>query len=122
MNDPRLFRLVYASRIAPAVEAALEPALDDILAASVRNNHAAAISGLLIAHGGWFFQALEGPERAVEARYDVIRRDRRHRDAQRLTWEPAPARLFGRWAMCARQASPTDAAIHARALSERQPA
>ena len=111
MSQGRLFRLIYASRITPAVDAALEPELDRILAVSVRNNHRASVSGMLVAHRGWFFQALEGPERAVEGRFDVIRRDHRHTEARVLSWDPASRRLFGRWAMCGRPLHPTDRAI-----------
>lgn len=107
----RLFRLLYASRIAPAVEADLEPALRDILAASVRNNRAEKICGLLVAARGWFVQALEGPERAVEQRFDVIRHDQRHTAFTVIHWGHVTERAFAQWSMCAQGLSPTDAAI-----------
>jgi hypothetical protein len=107
----RLFRLLYCSRMTPAVAADLEPTLKSVLEASIRNNREASISGLLIGHRGWFVQALEGPERALEQRFDVIRRDPRHTDCSVLHWGHVAERAFPRWSMCAQGLSATDEAI-----------
>ncbi len=107
----RIFRLLYASRMTPAVEANLDAELRSILAASVRNNRAHQITGLLIGHRGWFVQALEGPERPVEQRFDIIRHDRRHGEFTVISWGHVSHRAFPRWSMCAHGLTATDAAI-----------
>ena len=106
-----LHRVVYASRVNPHYLDNLDETLKDILTVAVRENGRRAITGLLIAHRGWFVQALEGPVEAVHGRFGAIVRDTRHRDAIILAEGPTQARMFGAWSMCARVLSPTDAAV-----------
>ena len=73
--------------------------MDDILAVSRRNNAAAEITGLLIAGGNRFLQALEGPGAAVQLTYDRICRDPRHFAPVVLKREQVEKPLFGAWAM-----------------------
>lgn len=107
----RVFRLLYASRVAPDAAAELDATLREVLGASIRNNRLDAITGLLVAHDGWFVQALEGPETAVRATYARIAADPRHTRAGVLAAEAAEARLFGRWTMCAHTLSAADAVL-----------
>lgn len=105
-----LHRLIYCSDIClPAAE--LEDALDDIIRASIRNNRAAGLTGLLLIHAGRFVQALEGPMQAVLTTYGRISADPRHTRSKVLAAGPARDREFGAWNMCARRMSPIDAAI-----------
>jgi len=106
-----LFHIVYASRATPACLANLTENLEQILASAIRDNRAKGITGLLIAHRGWFLQALEGPADEVRALYDHICADPRHRETVILCEGAVQAREFGLWNMCARQLSPTDALI-----------
>ncbi len=112
--EPRpggLQRLIYASRQNLPPGAALDEVVSDIIAASIRNNREQSITGLLLVHGGWFVQALEGPGAAVQDRYERIAADPRHAGAKVLEIEPASARAFGDWNMCARSLSDADDAL-----------
>ncbi len=109
-----LNRLLYFSRFSAAMpreDEAQAEEVDGVIRASIRNNRAHAITGLLLVHQGWFMQALEGPGQAVLATYDRILADPLHQDARVITAGPAEARLFGDWNMCARRLSNTDDAI-----------
>ena len=105
-----LHRLIYASRITlPPIDLNAEVA--EIVRASIRNNRDVAISGLLLVHGGYFLQMLEGPTEAVLTTYGRICEDPRHADAKVLGAGPAQARAFADWNMCARRITPADEAI-----------
>jgi hypothetical protein len=109
--------LIYCSRqaIAPVD---LDHEVGAIIAASIRNNRAAAVTGLLLIHAGWFVQALEGPAAAVEQTFQRIVDDHRHRESRVLVRAPAKHRSFASWNMCARRITPADDAIIAT-LSQR---
>lgn len=105
-----LHRLLYASR--QAVEPIrLNDEVDAIVLASVRNNRAVALTGLLLVHDGWFLQALEGPAEGVMTTYRRILDDPRHKDARVIAAGPAARREFANWNMCARRMSDADDAI-----------
>nr|QQZ50453.1 BLUF domain-containing protein [Phenylobacterium glaciei] len=55
-----LHRLIYASRQAFTPEMNPNEEIDGLIRASIRNNSATALTGLLLVHDGWFLQALEG--------------------------------------------------------------
>ena len=95
----RLFRLVYASRWANVLGEDIEASIHRIVAASISRNRLADVTGLLLAHDGWFLQALEGPEGQVRGLMDRIGLDRRHRDVRVISASEAPARLFKDWNM-----------------------
>lgn len=113
-----LHRLIYCSRqrIRPAD---LDHEVGLIIQASIRNNRAVSVTGLLLIHQGWFVQALEGPAEAVMTTYGRIVEDPRHEDAKVLVGGPASAREFADWNMCARGMSAADDEI-VRTLSARQ--
>ena len=111
MKTQPLVRIVYASRATPECLANLDENIEQILASAISNNRPKGITGLLIAHRGWFLQALEGPTDEVHELFKHICTDRRHRDAILLGEGVAGIREFGLWSMCARQLSPTDAMI-----------
>ncbi|MCR5874093.1 BLUF domain-containing protein [Phenylobacterium sp. J426] len=113
-----LHRLVYASR--QAIEPVrLNAQVDEIIRASIRNNRAVAITGLLLVHDGWFLQALEGPAEAVMSTYRRILDDPRHKEPRVLQAGPATMREFANWNMCARRMSDADDAI-LKTLSQRE--
>jgi hypothetical protein len=101
-----LFRLVYASRAVLPILPRFEATVQEILTASQRNNERLDVTGLLLAHQGWFVQALEGPRRNVSQVFGMIGRDLRHAQLELLTGGPAQGRLFGQWSMCARTITP----------------
>lgn len=106
-----LQRLIYSSRQTLPADAPLDEVVADIIQTSIRNNRERAITGLLLVHEGWFVQALEGPGAAVRERYERISADPRHADPRVLEIEPAEARAFGDWNMCARTLSDADEAL-----------
>jgi hypothetical protein len=91
-----VLQLVYIStaRVQPSADE-----LADILAVSRRNNERAGVTGLLLAGGRRFLQALEGPEQAVLGTYARIAADPRHFALVKLSARGVPTRQFGAWAM-----------------------
>ena len=117
---PTVHRLIYASRIAPVCQDDLKAALMDIVTRAIAKNRAAGISSLLVAHRGWFVQALEGPKPAVETLFERIAADHRHHHALPLSDGPADARLFEPWSLGARALMGGDEAV-LTALNPRAP-
>ena len=104
---PGLHRLLYFSQTAlSGLDLDLE--LGRIVRDSIHNNRHAAVTGLLLAHDGWFVQVLEGPGEAVAETFNRIRTDARHGQATRVFWGPVPSRLFADWDMCARNLNEGD--------------
>lgn len=106
-----LFRLVYASRAVLPVLPKFEATVADILKVSRANNARMEVTGLLLAHQGWFVQALEGPRRSVSQVFGVIGRDLRHAQLELLGGGATDRRLFGEWSMCGRTVTPDAAPI-----------
>ena len=102
----RLHRVVYVSRWSNGLGEDAEAALHRIVAVSIGNNRTSDITGLLVAHEGWFLQAVEGPQTAVTALVARIIRDPRHRCVRVLREGPAEARLFQDWDMAGARLSP----------------
>ena len=92
-----MLQLVYISTATKGASFA------DILRTSRRNNGRDSITGLLYADGVRFMQALEGPEDAVEAAYQRIKDDPRHRAPVVLSRREVDAREFGEWEMAERR-------------------
>lgn len=100
MSDARLYRLLYRSEAAiPGSGQTVEAAVDGIVRASGEANAAAGITGSLVFTAGTFIQTLEGPLEAVEATFERICRDLRHRQLQLLAMTTADRRVFAEWAM-----------------------
>ncbi len=95
-----IHRLIYYSR-QRIKTGDLDRQIGDILAASVRNNAKVEVSGLLIAHQGWFVQVLEGAALDVQTTLGRISHDHRHSESKIISVSPVEERLFGAWAMCA---------------------
>jgi len=91
-----MLQLVY---ISTSREPITDRLLDDILSTSRRNNDRAGVSGLLVAGGRRFLQALEGPAAAVLATYARIAADSRHFAVVQLSCRQVSDRQFGDWAM-----------------------
>ena len=106
-----LLRLIYASRVTPRGAADVDNVLESILAAAVPLNRKRGLTSLLITHGGWFLQGLEGPPEAVREAYASIAKDRRHRAPIIRAEERMTERLFPRWSLCAYSLSIADAAL-----------
>ena len=101
-----LFRLVYSSRATVDSPQAFSKLTLDVVAKAQHNNARCDVTGLLLAHEGWFVQALEGPRRSVSKVFGVIGRDLRHVQLELLRADVGDERLFGRWSMCAQTVTP----------------
>jgi hypothetical protein len=91
-----LVHTVYVSHARPGLDTA---ALCAILAASVRHNDAAGITGFLLHGHGLFMQVLEGDGPAVDTTMQRILADTRHSRLQVLEHGPVARREFSDWAM-----------------------
>ena len=103
-----MLSVVYVSTAAAPIS---DEALLALLEQSRTNNARSGISGLLLYKDGQFMQALEGPDEAVRALYDIIGRDPRHQNVRSLMVEPIAERQFPDWAMGFRTV--TDEALRA---------
>src|SRR4051812_24166984 len=97
-------QLLYASNTNRDVPDAV---LEDILAASRRNNPGVGVTGILLYVEGGFMQVLEGEEAAVGEVYARIGRDKRHWNSQVLLDREAP-RAFADWSMGFERPQPGD--------------
>ena len=98
----QLIRLVYASRstFAPGeAHQGLDPSVARILAKSRKNNAERGIVGGLLFGDGCFLQCLEGTDEAVDALFERIRTDSRHRDVKILSRKMIGRTSFGAWSM-----------------------
>jgi hypothetical protein len=91
-----LVRLLYASRAADSVA---QEELLKILSQSKANNPASGITGVLCASGRIFMQVLEGGRMQVNALYNHIAADARHKDVVILSYEEISERKFAGWSM-----------------------
>jgi hypothetical protein len=91
-----LVRLLYASRAAHAITPEF---IDTILAQSREHNPHLGITGILCWGGDIFMQVLEGGRGTVNALYNQIVRDERHRDVVLLHYEEISERRFSGWTM-----------------------
>ena len=91
-----MLSLVYVST---SVKPLNDEELLDILKISRENNSSKDVTGLLLYKGGNFMQVLEGPDEAVEALYEKIKADPRHKDVNVLSREQISARQFPAWEM-----------------------
>lgn len=91
-----LLQLIYSS-VARKVFSREE--LSDLLTVSRLNNHAQAITGILLHLDGNFFQVLEGEEDGINLLFEKIKKDARHQQIVLILKETIPERLFNDWSM-----------------------
>jgi hypothetical protein len=84
------------------------PQLADLLKAVREKNERLGVTGLLLYRDGVFLQVLEGERDTVEALYEKIEHDERHRNVLTFHAEPISEREFGEWAMGFRNLSEDD--------------
>jgi hypothetical protein len=90
-----LCRLIYASQ-------ATSPGREDlsaILDFSRAHNPGVGITGALCLLDQTYMEYLEGDEAAVDALYETIRHDRRHRNPTVLDRRPITQRAFPQWSL-----------------------
>lgn len=86
----------YSSFASPG----LQPVeLEQILAASRRNNARDAITGVLMFNGAAFVQTIEGPPEAIDALLMTLASDTRHCQMEVCDERTLPRRIFPDWSM-----------------------
>jgi hypothetical protein len=91
------YRLVYFSNTSEAAFGHHD--IEEILAASQRNNAAVGVTGALMFDEGYFVQVLEGAQDAIEETFERIQMDPRHHDVKIVDFSPIEKRTFDGWAM-----------------------
>ena len=91
-----MVRLLYASKAADNVS---QEELLKIFSQSKANNPESGITGVLCSSGRIFLQVLEGGRMQVNALYNHIAADLRHKDVVILSYEEISERKFSGWSM-----------------------
>ena len=106
MHD-ELATLAYISRNAISENGAdMIAEIGDILVSARKNNPPRGITGALLFNDNCFAQVLEGPPEAVNAAYQIIITDKRHRDVILLHRDVLERRYFPDWSMAFATADP----------------
>jgi hypothetical protein len=92
----KLVRLIYASEL---VTPLAKNSLQHILTTAERNNSSLGITGYLCMSPTYALQCLEGPREAINALYNKIASDPRHRNVTLLRYAEPWRRLFPAWHM-----------------------
>lgn len=92
----QLYELAYVSYAVRHME---QDDLNKLLEDARSNNHAQAISGMLLYAEGAFLQVLEGEQSRVQALYNQICADDRHAHAMVIHEGPISSRSFPDWKM-----------------------
>lgn len=79
-----------------------------LLVQARENNRRDGITGMLIYADGWFLQAIEGPEYAIEDLWARLGEDTRHDRIEKLREETIARRAFEDWTMGFRAVSAAD--------------
>lgn len=91
-----MHQVIYISTARPGITST---DVEAILATSRANNRRDGITGLLISDGTRFLQAFEGETGRVEATFQRIKADPRHRATVLLSSKSVVERQFGVWEM-----------------------
>lgn len=91
-----MLQLIY---ISSARKPLAQSELEALLATARRNNRFVGVTGLLLAGGQRFLQALEGPEKSVSYIFNKIAADDRHSGLVELGRKQVAQREFGSWEM-----------------------
>jgi hypothetical protein len=103
-----LAHLIYYSRaVLPADSPELPEQLGGILRTSRARNGEEAVTGCLVAEGGWYLQILEGDRKRIFDTYLRILKDPRHRDPLLVELRDIDQRSFPDW-MASREAGPEE--------------
>jgi len=106
-------RLVYLSEAVLEQRGNVPRGLGKIVIVARRYNREHGISGFLSYRRGFYFQVLEGSGSAVEALFDRIRVDTRHRNVVQLWTESSVGtRFFPSWGMRLNSAADTSSEIY----------
>lgn len=95
---PRLVRLTYAST-ATSTPATLRDELSCILAEARQFNFNHRIHGVLLYGNNTFYQCIEGPKTAIDQLYEMLLKDKRHKQIRQLSYDDIAAGHFDAWQM-----------------------
>jgi len=93
-DEGHLTRVIYRSR--SLME---EGGEKEILDACKKKNPLIDVTGVLVSHGGWFLQVLEGPSSNIKKLVKVIEADPRHADFLVISTTTVNKRDFKDWSM-----------------------
>ena len=91
--------MYYILYLSAAIELPGEPELIDILSVSRRNNSRIGVTGVLLYGDGQFIQLLEGDKADVQATFEKISNDNRHKGITMVTSGNTEKRSFPEWSM-----------------------
>lgn len=94
--DTVVYQMIYFSTTATPLDAVQ---IRDLLTRSKANNARDGITGLLVYHDRLFFQIIEGDRDKVEACYNRIKKDQRHRKLFLMSEGDVEQRAFDGWKM-----------------------
>jgi hypothetical protein len=94
----QLCRAIYISQAVGNAGSSLL-SVAEILGVSERNNRRDHLTGVLLAHDGWFLQALEGARIDIDRLLTRLHKDPRHTDIRMLGFEAIEQRAFPAWSM-----------------------
>jgi hypothetical protein len=94
----QLCRAIYISQAVGNAGSSLL-SVAEILGVSERNNRRDHLTGVLLAHDGWFLQALEGARIDIDRLLTRLHKDPRHTDIRMLGFETIEQRAFPAWSM-----------------------
>ncbi len=77
----------------------VEPDVVRILAESKSKNRKNGLVGVLFFGDGCFFECLEGPEKEIDALYQVLLKDKRHKDLKVISRKRITQPSFWKWSM-----------------------
>lgn len=101
MNN-NLVQMIYISRSTFATtgnSSTVDPSVARILAKSRSNNRKRGLVGVLYFGDGCFFQCLEGKGNEVDALYEILLKDKRHKDLKVLSRKTITRPSFSEWSM-----------------------
>jgi hypothetical protein len=91
-----LVRLIYCSEPSEPLNLNI---VRDILTVARSRNRKLDVTGLLCFNESYFLQALEGPASSVNAIYNSVGRDARHKNLCIISYGEVKMRVFPLWAM-----------------------
>ena len=95
-----LYSLTYISRSTLTGDnESFKEQIASILETARSNNKNEGLTGALMYSGGYFCQALEGPENTINKLFDKIKNDPRHTEVTMLSYQPVEQRSFTDWSM-----------------------
>ena len=101
--------LKYISYVSEQTHCLSQICIEELLEISRSNNATNNITGLLIFFEGVFTQFFEGPEKEVDALYEKIQSDSRHKNVRELFSGHSQFRFYSDWSMAYKTMEPEKA-------------